>query len=88
MLHRLNVNFGECRRAAGGGAELRAGAASDYKHLIINRLTSTPHQPANACLVPSLLPNVGENGQTQASKFREIKGLSPKSLFLLSYWNR
>ena len=52
------------------------------------QLTSTPHQPANACFAPSLLPKVGESGPLQTSKSRKIKGLSRKSLKLLTYWNR
>ena len=30
--------------------------------------TSTPHQPANACFVPSLLPNVGETGPMEIAE--------------------
>lgn len=60
----------------------------DYTHRTLYLFTSTPHQPANAFLVPSLLPNAAENGRMQAWKMREIKGLSRKSLILLSYWNR
>jgi hypothetical protein len=37
-------------------------AEHDYDHLTFDLFTSTPHQPANACFAPSLLPNVDENG--------------------------
>jgi hypothetical protein len=40
--------------------------------------TSTPHQPANECFAPSLLPNVAENGPMQAWKMRKIKDLACK----------
>jgi hypothetical protein len=60
----------------------------DYDHRTIDLLTSTPHQPANACLALSLLPIVNENGRMQVWKMREIKGLLRKSLFLINYWNR
>jgi hypothetical protein len=40
----------------------RQRAKSDYSRQVIDPLTSTPHQPANACFAPSLLLNVAENG--------------------------
>ena len=61
---------------------------SDYLLQSIDRFTSTPHQPANACFTPSLLPNVAENGPMRAWKSWEIKGLSRKSLKYLGYLNR
>lgn len=56
-----------------------------YEYLTIKYFTSTPHQPANACFEPSLLPNVAESSQVQSRKTGKIKGLPPKPLFLLSY---
>ena len=51
---------------------------NDYGRSTVDQLTSTPHQPANACFAPSLLPNVAEYGPMQASKMRKIKGLARK----------
>ena len=53
-------------------------AESDYNHLTIDQFTSTPHQLANACFAPSLLPNVAENGPLQGWKMRKIEGLACK----------
>lgn len=39
-------------------------ARNDYDQRTIDQLTSTLHQPANACFAPSLLPNVGETWPT------------------------
>jgi hypothetical protein len=65
----------DSRGAFSGGLP---GAESDYNHLTIDQFTSTPHQPANACFAPSLLPNVAENGPLQGWKMRKIKGLACK----------
>jgi hypothetical protein len=47
---------------------------------MIDPLTSTPHQPANACFAPSLLLKVCEIGPMQAWETRENKGLARKWL--------
>lgn len=58
---------------------------SDYRRLIIDPFTSTPHQPANACFAPSLLPNVAEKRLLQAGKLREIKDLLRKVLKIIDF---
>ena len=63
-------------------------AASDYCRTAINQVTSTPHQPANACFAPSLLPNVAQIDPLEAWKLRGIKGLPRKALKYLGYRNR
>jgi hypothetical protein len=60
----------------------------DHLHDLSDQLTSTPHQPVNACFATRLLPNAAENDLLQAWKTRKIKGLSRKLLKKLVYRNR
>ena len=48
---------------------------------------STPCQPAYADLARPMTVSAGESRVLSEWKMREIKGLSRKSLVLLSYWN-
>ena len=60
------------------------GTGGDHR----GRSVSTPCQPAYAILKRSMPVKAGECRALSEWKSREIKGLSRKSLVLLSYWNR
>ena len=63
-------------------------AEIDCNKEVLDLLTSTPHQPANACFAPSLLSNVAKNGPMQTWKMRKIKGLARKLLKRMDYRGR
>ncbi len=56
----------------------RLWAGSDHDRRMDDQLTSTSHQPANACLAPGLLPKVSGYCPLLRWIMRQIKGLAHK----------
>lgn len=88
LLYVFEREFREAPRQGPLHSRRKPWAEVDYIYRILDRLTSTPHQPANACLAPSLPPDAAENDLLQAWKIPKIKGLAGKRLKRRDYRNR